>query len=96
MDIGAYENQTICTVDITELDNNAALELIPNLVTSGATIQIRLKETTAIENYHLSIYDIGGLLISTMPLHNNLTFEAPQENGFYIGSSELSEQIKID
>jgi predicted outer membrane repeat protein len=78
VDIGAYESQSKCTVDNTELDNNAALELIPNLVTSGATIQIRLKETTAIENYHLSIYDIGGLLISTMPLHNNLTFEAPQ------------------
>jgi parallel beta-helix repeat protein len=71
VDMGAYESQSKCTVDIIELDNNAALELIPNLVTSGATVQIRLKETTDIENYQLSIYDIGGQLISTMPLHNN-------------------------
>ena len=84
VDIGAYESQSKCTVDIYELDNNAALELIPNLVTSGATVQIRLKETTAIENYHLSIYDIGGQLISTIPLNNNLTFEAPKQKGFYI------------
>jgi len=77
-------SQTICTVDINELDNNAALELIPNLITSGATIQIRLKETTAIENYQLSIYDIGGQLISSIPLQNNWTFEAPKEKGFYI------------
>ncbi|MBK8722963.1 MAG: T9SS type A sorting domain-containing protein [Saprospiraceae bacterium] len=66
------------------MDNNAALELIPNLVTSGATIQIRLKETTAIENYQFSIFDIGGKLISTMPLQNNWTFDAPKQKGFYI------------
>jgi len=94
VDMGAYESQTKCTVDITELDNNTALELIPNLVTSGTTIQIQLKETTNIENYHLSIYDIGGQHISTMPLNNNLTFEAPKEKGFYIVQLLIEKRIE--
>ncbi|MBK8722783.1 MAG: hypothetical protein IPL95_11085 [Saprospiraceae bacterium] len=94
VDIGAYESQSKCTVDNTEFDNNTALELIPNLVTSGATVQIRLNETTTIENHQLSIYDIGGQLISTMPLNNNLTFEAPKQKGFYIVQLLIEKRIE--
>ena len=84
VDIGAYESQVQCTVNNMEITSTNTINLLPNLVQKGTTVQLGVPDSQWNKLWQVEVFDISGQLCLSQSISGDQSFVAPQNAGFYV------------